>query len=112
MNKRRPARYLTSRRAHQETMELLAYMHRHQHEILERMNDIMSAYDDLKREMGEMRASVTDLAARVQVLIDQIAANPGNEAIVTAAIAELDALQTEIASIGTTTPPPPPDPVP
>lgn len=56
----------------------------------------MTAHEDLKREMEEMKASVAAILVKVQELIATIAANPGNEKIVTDAVAELDALQKQI----------------
>jgi uncharacterized protein involved in exopolysaccharide biosynthesis len=100
MDKRRSKpRYLTSKRAHYETMQALMHMHKHQLEILERMKDIMTAFDDLTREVQETKDAVGQALVKMQELIDEIKANPSNAAAVTAAVQQLDELQTQIAAV-------------
>lgn len=89
-------RLVYTKAGQREIMRALRHMHEHQVEILERLNTIMTAFDDLTREVNEMGEKVTEALAKMQELIDEISANPGNVAAVTAAAAQLDALQTKI----------------
>lgn len=73
MPHRRPARYLTSKRAHQETMNLLALMHQHQHTILERMDIIMSLLDDIKAINAETKEKVIGLGTKLDSALARIA---------------------------------------
>lgn len=95
---KRPARY-DPQRAHQATMEKLEHMHRHQLEILERMRTIMSAIEDLTREVEETKTAVLAALAEMQRRIDEIIANPADTAAVADAAAKLDELQTQITAI-------------
>lgn len=97
-NDRRSARYLTSKRAHHETMQALTHMHQHQLEIIEGMKNIMTAFDDLTREVQETKDAVGQALTKMQELIDEIKANPANVAAVTAAVQQLDEIQTQIAA--------------
>ena len=81
--------------------------HRHTHKELRK---IMSAIEDLKREVGETVSVIGDAVDEMQVLIDKITSNPGDEAAVAQAAADLDALQTKLktatdAAKAATTPP-------
>jgi len=90
--------YLTSKRAHAETMHLLGHMHEHQLQILERINHIMTAFEDLTREVQEMEEKINEALVKIQEFIDQILANPADVAAVTAAAQRLDELQTQITN--------------
>lgn len=72
----------------------------------------MALEDDLKREMEEMGTAVNEMLVEQKRLIDIIAASPNLSAAVTAAVAELDALQSRIKAAIPTPPTPTPDPVP
>jgi Na+/phosphate symporter len=84
-------------------------MHEHQLQILERINHIMTAFEDLTREVQEMEEKINEALVKIQEFIDQILANPADVAAVTAAAQRLDELQTQItnalAQIPPATPP-------
>jgi len=84
-------------------------MHEHQLQILERINHIMTAFEDLTREVQEMEEKINEALVKIQDFIDQILANPADVAAVTAAAQRLDELQTQItnalAQIPPATPP-------
>lgn len=98
-----------ARRAHEEIQEELRHQHWLLHKILERMDQIMSAYTDLTREVAETREVIMAKLAEMQAEIDIIKADPADVAAVTAAAAALDQLQTDIT--GAVPPPPPEEPV-
>jgi len=73
-------------------------MHEHQLQILERITTIMTAFEDLTREVQEMEEKINEALVKIQEFIDQILANPADVAAVTAAAQRLDELQTQITN--------------
>lgn len=65
--------YLTSKRAHEETMKALLHMHQHQLHILERINDIMSVLDDIKTINAETKEKVIGLGTKLDSALARIA---------------------------------------
>lgn len=122
MNERRRARkvYLTSKRAHQETMEMLRHMHEHQLTILERMNQMAGEIDKILAAVTKIKGKVTSMAALLNKLAQLIRDSAGDPAKLNAIADDLEASSTEAQTAidanddDPNTPPvdPPTDPVP
>lgn len=100
-----------SRRAFEELKQMLRHNHGALHQILEGQKKTMTQGEDLKREVAETKAGVRKLLTKMQELIDTIKNNPNDQAAIAEAVAELDALQTEMTA-ATEPPTPPVEPAP
>lgn len=117
MNKRRPARYLTSRRAHQETMQKLEHMHEHLLHIERRIKRMAGELDRVQSEVAEISGTVDSAVALLEKLAQLIRDNAGNPAALNKIADDLDAkgnsLAAAVVANDPDTPPPPPvEPVP
>ena len=91
--------------------EMLEHQHHLAHQTLIKVEQIMTAVEDLKREMAETRTAVGDMLTEFQELIDKLSNLPNVDAEVAAIAADMDALQTEIRTkLDADNPPPPPEP--
>lgn len=102
---RRTRTYLTSRRAHAETMHALedlssyvTHMHEHQLETLERLCKMAGELDRIETEVSEMSGSVDSATALLEKLAQLIRDNAGNPARLQKIADDLDAKGGELAA--------------
>lgn len=102
---RRTRTYLTSRRAHAETMHALedlssyvTHMHEHQLEVLERLEKMAGELDRIETEVTEMSGAVDSATALLEKLAQLIRDNAGDPARLKKIADDLDAKGGELAA--------------
>lgn len=100
MNERRQARrvYLTSKRAHQETMEMLRHMHEHLLHIERRIKRMANEVDRIESEVTEISGAVDSATALLAKLADLIRNNANDPARLNKIADDLDAKGNALAA--------------
>lgn len=98
MNERRPTRYVTSRRAHQETMQMLEHMHQHMLHIERRIKRMANELERVQTEVTEISGTVDSAVALLEKLAQLIRDNAGNPAALNKIADDLDAKGNALAA--------------